>query len=111
MDFQERLAKAIERGQHLSHQEAQAKHKQTLTEEDLRRLHSKYRLPLTERIESCLKRLPDHMRDAVEMVYARGMLMAAVARALDATEEAVKKRVQRARQMLAECVGGGEGRS
>jgi RNA polymerase sigma-70 factor (ECF subfamily) len=61
-----------------------------------------------DRILDCLKRLPEHMRDAVEMVYARGMLMAAAARALDATEEAVKKRVQRARQMLAECVGGGE---
>jgi hypothetical protein len=60
MDFQERLAKAIERGQHLSQQEAQAKEQQALSEEDFRRLHSKYRLPLTERIESCLKRLPDH---------------------------------------------------
>jgi hypothetical protein len=60
MDFQERLAKAIERGQHLSQQQAQAKHKQALSEEELRRLHSKYRLPLTERIEACLKRLPDH---------------------------------------------------
>jgi hypothetical protein len=60
MDFQERLAKAIERGQQFGQQEAQAKHQDALSEEDLRRLHSKYRLPLTERIEACLKRLPDH---------------------------------------------------
>lgn len=60
MDFQQRLAKAIERGQHLSQQQAQAQEQQALTEEELRRLHSQYRLPLTERIEGCLKRLPDH---------------------------------------------------
>ena len=38
MDFQERLAKAIERGQHLSEQEAQAREQQALSEEELRRL-------------------------------------------------------------------------
>jgi hypothetical protein len=60
MDFQERLAKAIERGQHLSQQVAQAREQEALTEEELRRMHAKLRLPLTERIEACLKRLPDH---------------------------------------------------
>lgn len=60
MDFQQRLAKAVERGQHLSQQEAQAREQRALSEEELKRLHSKYRLPLTERIEACLKRLPDH---------------------------------------------------
>src|SRR5438552_1662675 len=60
MDFQERLAKAVERGQQLGQQQELAKQKQALSEEDLRRLHSKYRLPLTDRIEACLKRLPDH---------------------------------------------------
>ena len=60
MDFQERLAKAIERGQHLGHQQELARQEQALSEEELRRLHAKLRLPLTERIEGCLKRLPDH---------------------------------------------------
>jgi len=60
MDFQERLAKAIERGQRLSEQEELALRKRALTEEELRRLHANYRLPLTERIEACLKQLPDH---------------------------------------------------
>ena len=44
------------------------------------------------------------MRDAVEMIYARGVLIAAAASALDASEEAIKKRVQRGRQLLAECL-------
>lgn len=61
-----------------------------------------------ERILSCLGRLPEPMRAAVELVYVRDMLMTAAAAALDATEEAVKKRVQRARQLLSECVRSGE---
>jgi len=60
MDFEERLAKAVERGQHLGHQQAAQREREALTEEELRRLHAKYRLPLTDRIEACLKRLPDH---------------------------------------------------
>ena len=31
-----------------------------MTEEDFRRLHSQYRLALSEHIETCLKRLPNH---------------------------------------------------
>lgn len=58
-----------------------------------------------ERILDCLKRLPEQMREAIEMVYARGMLMTTVAGLLNATEEAIKKRVQRGRQLLAGCVG------
>ena len=61
-----------------------------------------------ERLLGCLARLPAHMHDAVNMVYIRGMLMAAAANALDSTEEAVKKRIQRARQLLAECLRTGE---
>lgn len=61
-----------------------------------------------ERIMECLARLPEHMRVAIEMVYLRGMVMAGAALALDASEEAVKKRVQRGRQLLAECVRTGE---
>jgi len=61
-----------------------------------------------ERLLGCLPKLPEAMRQAIELVYARGMLMGAVAVALDATEEAIKKRVQRARQLLAECLNRGE---
>ncbi len=61
-----------------------------------------------ERVLKCLTRLPEPMRAAIEMVYLRDMLMAAAASALDATEEAIKKRVQRARQLLSECVRSAE---
>ncbi len=57
-----------------------------------------------ERLTSCLAKLPDAMRHAVEMIYARGLLIAAAATALGSSEEAVKKRVQRARQLLADCI-------
>ena len=60
MDFQQRLAKAIERGQNVSEAKARARAEQEMTEEDFRRLHSQFRLPLTEHIESCLRQLPDH---------------------------------------------------
>ena len=61
-----------------------------------------------DRLNECLARLPDLMRQSIEMVYMRGMLMAAVAESTDATEEAVKKRVQRGRQLLAQCLGVGD---
>ena len=57
-----------------------------------------------ERLTLCLSKLPDAMRHAIEMIYARGLLIAVAATALGSSEEAVKKRVQRARQLLAECI-------
>lgn len=60
MDFNERLEKAIQRGQRLGEDRAAAAAKKALSEEELRRLHSQYRLELSEHIEHCLKRLPDH---------------------------------------------------
>jgi hypothetical protein len=60
-DFEKRLEKAIERGQH----SRDAKNKQAassaLTEEELRRAHNVYRLELSEHIEQCLSRLPGHI--------------------------------------------------
>lgn len=60
-----------------------------------------------ERLHACMARLPDAMRHAIEMVYARGLMLSAAADALGASEEAVKKRVQRARILLAECLRSG----
>jgi RNA polymerase sigma-70 factor (ECF subfamily) len=57
-----------------------------------------------ERLLTCLEHLPALMRDAVHLVYARGLSLQALATSLGATQEAVKKRVQRARQLLAECL-------
>jgi RNA polymerase sigma-70 factor (ECF subfamily) len=65
-----------------------------------------------EKLGSCLNRLPPLLRDAVDLVYGRGLTLQGLAASLEATEEAVKKRVQRARQMLAKCLSGeveGEG--
>jgi len=52
----------------------------------------------------CLNRLPDRMRLAIEMVYQRGLSMRRGAGTQDCSEEAFKKRVQRGRRLLAECL-------
>ena len=59
MDFQERLEKAIQRGHVAGTARARAEAEQALTEKELQRLHSQYRLGLSERIERCLKQLAD----------------------------------------------------
>ncbi len=59
-DFEKRLAKAIERGQRAGDERARAEAAQALSEKELRNLHSEYRLELSEHIERCLRRLPNH---------------------------------------------------
>lgn len=58
-----------------------------------------------DRLDPCMERLPQAMREVLDLGYGRGLLLSAVAAAVNATEETVKKRVQRARQSLAECLG------
>jgi len=60
MDFEHRLQKAIERGRRRSESEAKARAAQGMTEEELRRLHSQFRLQMSEHIESCVRRLPNY---------------------------------------------------
>lgn len=60
------------------------------------------------RLNTCMDRLPGAMREAIELVYGRGLKMSVAAATSGANEESVKKRVQRARQMLAECLREGE---
>jgi len=60
MDFEQRLQKAIERGQRRGEAESEAAAQQALSKEELKQLHSQYRLQLSEHIESCLRRLPQH---------------------------------------------------
>lgn len=60
MDFDERLHKAIARGKRASDAQARAEAERALTEKELRRLHGQYRIQLTERIEHCLRKLPQH---------------------------------------------------
>ncbi len=58
------------------------------------------------RLTGCLDKLPPMMRDVINLVYMRGLSLKSLAAAVDAAEETVKKRIQRARQMLADCLGG-----
>ena len=60
MDFEQRLQRAIQRGE--SHRDAMAAEAagRALTEEECKRLHAQYRLELSEHIERCLQQLPDH---------------------------------------------------
>jgi len=59
MEFHERLQKAISRGHRASDARARAKAEKEITEKELQRLHSQYRLELLERIERCLEQLAD----------------------------------------------------
>jgi hypothetical protein len=60
MDFDERLQKAISRGERRGHEQAEAARRQAMSEEDLKRLHAKYRLSLSEHIEACLQKVANH---------------------------------------------------
>jgi len=55
-------------------------------------------------LAQCLGELPDLLRQVVELAYAKSLLLSEIALAVTATEEAVKKRVQRARALLADCL-------
>ncbi len=59
MDFQQRLQKAIERGKRASDEQARAERDRELNEKELQRLHTQYRLELSERIERCLAQVAD----------------------------------------------------
>lgn len=62
-------------------------------------------------VADCLSRLPESFRESLSMVYSRNMMLKQVAESLGVNEETIKKRVQRARQMLADCVAGAAGAS
>jgi hypothetical protein len=59
-DFEQRLRKAIERGERRGRQQAREIEAKALSAEEYRRLHSNYRLQLSEHIENCVKQLPHH---------------------------------------------------
>jgi hypothetical protein len=60
MDFEQRLEKAIERGQRLGSARAEAAAREALNEDEIKRLHSQWRLALSERIEQGISKLADH---------------------------------------------------
>lgn len=59
-DFEERLQRAIQRGQQFKEAEGTVSGEGTATEEELRTIHSGLRNELTEHIEQCLRKLCDH---------------------------------------------------
>lgn len=60
MSFRERLQRASERGKQARAAQLNEAAAKALSEEECRRLHSQYRLSLTEYIESCLRELADN---------------------------------------------------
>jgi hypothetical protein len=59
-DFETRLHQAIQRGESRNSQRAKAARQEQMTEAQFKTLHGKQRLQLSEHIEECLKKLPDH---------------------------------------------------
>ena len=60
MDFDERLQQAIERGKQHKQASREASAQQELSEVELKSLHSRYRLELSEHIEQCIEKLAHH---------------------------------------------------
>ena len=60
-DFQKRLQKAIERGHRASDARARAEAEKEVSEQELRRLHTQYRLELSEHVETCLREVAGHL--------------------------------------------------
>lgn len=60
VDFKERLHRATERGQQAKDAKAREEAAKALSDEECRRLHSSYRMRLTEHIETCLHQLAEN---------------------------------------------------
>lgn len=59
MDFEQRLERAIERGQRKRSADDRERAERAMTEDEFKNLHSKARLELSEHIEACLRKLPE----------------------------------------------------
>lgn len=59
-DFTSRLESAIQRGRKRAEHQASEERRKELSEEELKRLHTSYRLSLSEKIETAVKRVADH---------------------------------------------------
>lgn len=55
-------------------------------------------------LDDCIERLPEEYAQAVRLVYSAQLPLRTIASNLSMTEEAIKKRIQRARAMLGECL-------
>jgi hypothetical protein len=59
MEFEKRLERAIDRGRHARETIGRKQTEQSISEEDLKNLHSRCRIDLSEHIESCLRKVAD----------------------------------------------------
>ena len=59
-DFKSRLESAIARGRRRADAHAKQERQKELSEEELKRMHSSYRLTLSDRIESAVRGVADH---------------------------------------------------
>lgn len=59
-EFQSRLESAIERGQKRADHKAKMERQKELSEEEIKRLHTSYRLSMSERIEAAVNGVADH---------------------------------------------------
>ena len=57
-----------------------------------------------EALLDCIQRLSDRLRQVIELAYGRGMSYREVALAINDQEDAVRKRAQRARSQLYDCL-------
>ncbi|MDA0832316.1 MAG: hypothetical protein O2955_13180 [Planctomycetota bacterium] len=60
MEFEQRLQRAIDRGSQTREKKGQEAAAQAMSEEDLKNLHTRFRLELSEHIEACLRQVSDH---------------------------------------------------
>ncbi|MBL9093363.1 MAG: hypothetical protein JNL96_19255 [Planctomycetaceae bacterium] len=60
MEFEDRLQKAIARGEKAREAQEREAAGRALTEEEFKRLHANLRMELADHIEKCLQRLPDY---------------------------------------------------
>ncbi|MBI1248540.1 hypothetical protein GC197_11960 [bacterium] len=59
-DFEDRLKRAVERGEKRSDAKRRAAQQAAMSEEQYRDLHSQLRLRLSDYIEKCLRKIPNH---------------------------------------------------
>jgi hypothetical protein len=60
MDFNQRLQRAIQRGENTRDVRGRAAAEREMSAEEIKSLHSRSRLSLVDRIEDCLRKLADH---------------------------------------------------
>lgn len=60
MEFDQRLQRAIQRGQHTRAERGRAEAEREMSAEEFKNVHTRCRLELVERIEDCLRQLADH---------------------------------------------------